>query len=286
MLRQLLRVFFRSRAVLGWLLFPPAAALLIYLVSAAALWTAGPSVAAPAGSTPVSGADYGAWSEPAAVAEVTPQPTAPQSFLFDLLQLLGPQPPEGRATPPPTPTTEPPTAMPTAAPIPVTGGGSEGIVNPPPPVFVPTSTAPPIPSTQAPPTAVPPQPTVVFPPNNPPPLPTVVVPTVVVPTVAVPTVAVPTWTVPPPTVVFPVPTWPPLPTDTTVPLPTLAPTLPPVPSDTPLPPPTEPPPPTPVPPVVLCHRPPGNPDNLETKLVDVSEVPGHLAHGDTLGPCP
>jgi hypothetical protein len=38
--------------------------------------------------------------------------------------------------------------------------------------------------------------------------------------------------------------------------------------------------------VVICHHPPGNPDNAHTITVDQSAVPAHLAHGDTLGPCP
>jgi predicted lipid-binding transport protein (Tim44 family) len=38
--------------------------------------------------------------------------------------------------------------------------------------------------------------------------------------------------------------------------------------------------------VVICHRPPGNPDNAHTISVSPNAVPAHLAHGDTLGPCP
>ena len=38
--------------------------------------------------------------------------------------------------------------------------------------------------------------------------------------------------------------------------------------------------------VTLCHRPPGNPENAHTITVGRSAVPAHLAHGDTLGPCP
>ena len=38
--------------------------------------------------------------------------------------------------------------------------------------------------------------------------------------------------------------------------------------------------------VTLCHIPPGNPDNAHTITVGASAVPAHLAHGDTLGPCP
>jgi hypothetical protein len=38
--------------------------------------------------------------------------------------------------------------------------------------------------------------------------------------------------------------------------------------------------------VLICHRPPGNPGNAHTISVPPSAVPAHLAHGDTLGPCP
>jgi hypothetical protein len=38
--------------------------------------------------------------------------------------------------------------------------------------------------------------------------------------------------------------------------------------------------------VTLCHVPPGNPDNAHTITVGAPAVPAHLAHGDTLGPCP
>ena len=38
--------------------------------------------------------------------------------------------------------------------------------------------------------------------------------------------------------------------------------------------------------VTLCHIPPGNPDNAHTITVGSPAVPAHLAHGDTLGPCP
>jgi len=38
--------------------------------------------------------------------------------------------------------------------------------------------------------------------------------------------------------------------------------------------------------VTLCHIPPGNPDNAHTITVGAPAVPAHLAHGDTLGPCP
>ena len=38
--------------------------------------------------------------------------------------------------------------------------------------------------------------------------------------------------------------------------------------------------------VLICHIPPGNPDNRHTIRVSENAVPAHLAHGDFLGPCP
>jgi len=38
--------------------------------------------------------------------------------------------------------------------------------------------------------------------------------------------------------------------------------------------------------VEICHVPPGNPGNAHTIRVSQSAVPAHLAHGDSLGPCP
>jgi hypothetical protein len=60
------------------------------------------------------------------------------------------------------------------------------------------------------------------------------------------------------------------PTPTPGPTPTPQPTRPPAESDK----------------VTICHRPPGNPDNAHTITVGASAVPAHLAHGDSLGPCP
>ncbi len=37
--------------------------------------------------------------------------------------------------------------------------------------------------------------------------------------------------------------------------------------------------------VVICHLPPGNPDNAHTIVVGSSAVPAHLDHGDYLGEC-
>ena len=37
--------------------------------------------------------------------------------------------------------------------------------------------------------------------------------------------------------------------------------------------------------VMICHIPPGNPDNARTITVSVNAVPAHLAHGDSCGPC-
>jgi len=35
--------------------------------------------------------------------------------------------------------------------------------------------------------------------------------------------------------------------------------------------------------ILICHFPPGNPDNLHTLSVGESAVLAHVAHGDTLG---
>jgi hypothetical protein len=37
--------------------------------------------------------------------------------------------------------------------------------------------------------------------------------------------------------------------------------------------------------VLVCHVPPGNPDNAHTICISPNAVPAHLAHGDYLGPC-
>lgn len=37
--------------------------------------------------------------------------------------------------------------------------------------------------------------------------------------------------------------------------------------------------------VLICHVPPGNPENRHEIFVSPSAVPAHLAHGDNLGPC-
>ncbi len=37
--------------------------------------------------------------------------------------------------------------------------------------------------------------------------------------------------------------------------------------------------------VVICHTPPGNPNNAHTITVGSPAVRAHLRHGDTLGPC-
>ena len=38
--------------------------------------------------------------------------------------------------------------------------------------------------------------------------------------------------------------------------------------------------------VLICHIPPGNPDNVQEILVDYHSVPAHVAnHGDTIGSC-
>jgi hypothetical protein len=38
--------------------------------------------------------------------------------------------------------------------------------------------------------------------------------------------------------------------------------------------------------VLICHRPPGNPNNAHTICVSAAAANAHLAHGCTLGPCP
>jgi hypothetical protein len=38
--------------------------------------------------------------------------------------------------------------------------------------------------------------------------------------------------------------------------------------------------------VVICHYPPGNPENRRTLRVSVHSLPAHLEHGDQIGPCP
>lgn len=38
--------------------------------------------------------------------------------------------------------------------------------------------------------------------------------------------------------------------------------------------------------VVICHRPPGNPQNAHILEVGAAAVSAHLAHGDSLGECP
>ena len=37
--------------------------------------------------------------------------------------------------------------------------------------------------------------------------------------------------------------------------------------------------------ITICHIPPGNPNNARTMVVNESDLPAHLRHGDTLGPC-
>ena len=37
--------------------------------------------------------------------------------------------------------------------------------------------------------------------------------------------------------------------------------------------------------VLICHNPPGNPENVHSIRVSVNSVSGHLQHGDTLGDC-
>lgn len=37
--------------------------------------------------------------------------------------------------------------------------------------------------------------------------------------------------------------------------------------------------------IVICHRPPGNPDNGQTIKIGVAALDAHLNHGDEIGPC-
>jgi PKD repeat protein len=37
--------------------------------------------------------------------------------------------------------------------------------------------------------------------------------------------------------------------------------------------------------IIICHIPPGNPDNPQTIVISESALEAHLAHGDTIGPC-
>ena len=37
--------------------------------------------------------------------------------------------------------------------------------------------------------------------------------------------------------------------------------------------------------VLVCHIPPGNPDNARTISISADDVQDHLDHGDTLGRC-
>ncbi len=37
--------------------------------------------------------------------------------------------------------------------------------------------------------------------------------------------------------------------------------------------------------VIICHIPPGNPDNAHAIKVSINAVDAHLAHGDSIGNC-
>lgn len=110
-----------------------------------------------------------------------------------------------------------------------------------------------------------------------------------VPTVAATSTQVPT-AAPAPTAT-PVPTQPPivtpLPTSTAAPTqaPTATPVTPPPPTATPLPSHTpEPSPTSGASQITICHKPNG--PNPQTMTIPESDLPGHLGHGDTIGPCP
>jgi len=279
-----------SRVALGWLLFPLAAVSLVWAGSRLAVRPGSDQGVMSLPFTPPPAADYGAWPQGADSVE-TPAPTSavadlPSPVGLDLSERPGPQFDDSlkdtSALPAPTSLG----SLANAAP------GDAGQVSPPvaalpttelPPVLEPTLALPlPVPTDVPPPTVVPPTvvPPTAVPPTTVPPSPvppTAKLPTAVPPT-AVPPTAVPP-TVRPPTAVPP--TIPPLPPPTEVPPTQVPPTQTPEP-----PPPTDLPPPTAVADVTLCHRPPGNPNNGHTIVVDPSEVAGHLDHGDTLGPCP
>jgi hypothetical protein len=38
--------------------------------------------------------------------------------------------------------------------------------------------------------------------------------------------------------------------------------------------------------ITICHRPPGNPENVQVLTINENAWPAHAAHGDTQGPCP
>lgn len=109
-----------------------------------------------------------------------------------------------------------------------------------------------------------------------------------VPTTAITPIPVPTVTSPP--TAIPIPTQTPIatpaPTNTAVPTqaPTATPVTPP-PIATPLPSPTPAPSPTSgASQVTICHKPNG--PNPQTMTIPESDLPGHLGHGDSIGPCP
>ncbi len=37
--------------------------------------------------------------------------------------------------------------------------------------------------------------------------------------------------------------------------------------------------------IVICHVPPGNPDNTHAIEININALPAHLAHGDLIGDC-
>lgn len=274
MLGRAIRVVLLGRAALGWLLIPMAAAALMLAGSGLAERETGsvPEVTLP--FTPPPGGDYSAWRSQADAVDASPAATAaaalPSPVGMDLSERPGPQLDDSLKHSAAVMPLLPPTSTPlpaNAAPGDVAPVISAPQIDQPSPTSPPPANQPPPPAadppTEVPPTAVPP---------------TLAPPTALPPTVAPPTAVPPTAI--PPTAVPPTPVPPTAAPPTPVP-PTAVP-----PTNPPLPPPTEPPAPTAVAEVTLCHRPPGNPDKAKTLVVQPGDVAGHLAHGDSLGPCP
>jgi hypothetical protein len=282
--KRVIRGALLSRAALGWLLFPLAAASLVFAGSRLAVRPSSDQGVTSLPFTPPPAADYGAWPRDGDAVD-TPPPTSmaaamPSPVGLDLSERPGPQFDDSLKDTSALPAPTSPGSFANAA------SGAAGQVNPPvaalpptelPPALAPTLALPlPVPTDVPPPTAVPPT---AIPPTAVPP--TDVPPTTVPPSPVPPTAKLPTAV--PPTAVLPtavLPTIPPLPPPTEVPPTQVPPTQTPEP-----PPPTDLPPPTAVADVTLCHRPPGNPAAAHTIVVDPSEVAGHLGHGDSLGPC-